>query len=187
MNHHKRPIPDDFRAFAPGKSINSLKRHYHAKTDTIHRWLDECGIPHGSPHIHNKRMVPDDFAQMAAMMHSAKLEEHYRAKHSIIARWLRESGIKAAQYRPPVSAERATPAKRPSGGKRASLSLVVTTAAVRTWGEADDAANKLRKFGPVSRCDENGRFDHSGKFWRVGRVVLTDAEVIERANRRRAA
>lgn len=186
MIPHKRPVPTDFCEVAQGKSVNKLALHYRAKSRTIDRWLHECGIDRGSLPTSNKRAVPADFADRAAEMHRMALCDHYNADDGIVRRWIKESGIEPIRWVPPVS-QRTARQMRLSGGKRASLSLVVTTKAVRTWGEADDAANKLRKFGPVSRCDEDGKFNICGKFWRVGRVVLSDAEIIERANRRRAA
>lgn len=46
---------------------------------------------------------------------------------------------------------------------------------------AGEAAEYLKKYGPVTRCNEAGRFDPKGSMWRRGSTVLTDDEVIERA------
>lgn len=114
------------------------------------------------------RPMPDDFEAVAAMP-VYKLMRMFRARRETIQRWIRACGIEP--------------------GPRANLKAVgaINLATVRNWSDADDAAAKLRKFGPVHRCDEQGRFDIAGHFWRAGWAILTDAEIIERANRRRAA
>lgn len=47
--------------------------------------------------------------------------------------------------------------------------------------EAGQAAEYLRRFGPVVRCNEGGAYDPAGARWRRGSVVLSAAEIVERA------
>lgn len=47
-----------------------------------------------------------------------------------------------------------------------------------------DAADFLRSFAPVYRCDERGRPHERGAHWRYGAVVLTPDELLQRAARR---
>lgn len=133
------------------------------------------------------RPMPDDFEAVAAMP-VYKLMRMFRARRETIQRWIRACGIEPIAYAPPPG-QRKLRASRTGGGMRANLKAVgaINLATVRNWSDADDAAAKLRKFGPVHRCDEQGRFDIAGHFWRAGWAILTDAEIIERANRRRAA
>ncbi len=182
-----RPMPDDFKAVA-AMPVYKLMRMFRARRETIQRWIRACGIEPGPRAPSNKRLVPDDFAERAAEMHRTALCDHYNADESIVRRWVIESGIEPIAYahRP---GQRKLRASRTGGGMRANLKAVgaINLATVRNWSDADDAAAKLRKFGPVHRCDEQGRFDIAGHFWRAGWAILTDAEIIERANRRRAA
>jgi len=46
---------------------------------------------------------------------------------------------------------------------------------------AGRAAQYLQRWGEVIRCDDEGRPDPRGSFWRVYGRVRTDTEVIERA------
>jgi hypothetical protein len=50
--------------------------------------------------------------------------------------------------------------------------------------DATLAADFLRKFCPVTRCDAAGRFAHHGPHWRIGQLVLTESEIIARAARK---
>ena len=54
----------------------------------------------------------------------------------------------------------------------------------RAYGPEDQAADVLRRYGPVYRCDERGRMDTKGKLWRFGMVICDGEELIARADRR---
>lgn len=187
MNPHKRPIPSDFAIVAPTLPIYKLQKHYRASARVILRWLRMSGAPRSTFVPHNKRPAPDDLAKHAADMHVAALAKHYCAKDETVQRWLAESGLEAAVYVRPRK-EQPTKERARSEGRVLQLRAMnrLNLVTVRAWDAADEAADKLRRFSPVTRCDEQGRFDIAGKFWRVGRVVLTDAELIERAERRAA-
>lgn len=185
MKNQTRPVPADFRENAAFMPVYKLQKHYAASGSVVLRWFAETGAPRLTFEPHNKRPVPDDYSDRAMEMHKAALLKHYTVREETLARWVAETGIRPIPYLPP----RKQRTKRPSGGMRANLRAVgvINLASVRTWDEADDAANRLRKFGPVNRCNEDGSFNHCGKFWRVGWAVLSGDELIERANRRRAA
>lgn len=46
---------------------------------------------------------------------------------------------------------------------------------------AGQAADYLRRFGPVVRCNAKGRYDENGTHWRRNASILTADEIIERA------
>lgn len=54
----------------------------------------------------------------------------------------------------------------------------------RVQGQADMAAQHLQKFAPVFRCDERGEANPKGEFWRYGNTILTESEMLERAERK---
>ncbi len=61
---------------------------------------------------------------------------------------------------------------------------------IRASSIYDEAAGVIqRERFAVYRCEDNGKANPNGKFWRVGNVVLTPDELLERAERyrRRAA
>lgn len=51
-------------------------------------------------------------------------------------------------------------------------------------GIADMAARHLRRDGPVYRCDEKGEANPKGKCWRYGNIVLTEVELLAKAERK---
>lgn len=182
-----RPIPSDFAIVAPTMPIYKLQKHYRASARVILRWLRVSGAPRTTFTPHNKRPVPADLAERAADMHVAALAKHYCVKDETVQRWLAETGCEAARYVRPRK-EQPTKERAHSEGRVLQLRAMnrLNLVTIRVSDDADEAADKLRRFCPVTRCDEQGRFDITGKFWRVGRVVLTDAELIERAERRAA-
>lgn len=54
----------------------------------------------------------------------------------------------------------------------------------RCQGHADMAAQHLQRFAPVFRCTAEGDADPKGSHFRYGNSVLTEAEMIERAERK---
>ena len=54
----------------------------------------------------------------------------------------------------------------------------------RVQGHADLAAQHLQKYAPVFRCQSDGAPTVRGSHWRYGSVVLTEAEMIARAERK---
>lgn len=54
----------------------------------------------------------------------------------------------------------------------------------RCQGHADMAAQHLQRFAPVFRCTADGDADPKGSHFRYGNSVLTEAEMIERAERK---
>jgi len=121
-----------------------------------------------------KRPMPDDFMEILKKHGSAGAAKHYRASLSTVTRWRRDSGISKH--------ERAKPA-RYCGGKFnfSERPLIVH----RDMAQAGQAADFLRKFAAVYRCDESGRVPKrgQGKFWNRNGYVLTDEELIAKARR----
>ena len=171
-----RPVPDDFAALAPTMIKSELRRHYGTSGEIINRWLSETGVSAKQPGPPiNKMPVPDDFAEQCARHYTAELVRHYGCSLETINRWAKESGCKPRKFR------NITNIDRMGNPPRVRIPLQ------RTWTEEDIAADELRRFGPVYRCDDKGRADQKGGFWRIGFGVLTGEELIARAARKRAA
>lgn len=172
-----REIPADFvKVREQVRSIRNLMRHYDAGPRTVRRWLTEIGAEH-KPRPERpecRRPVPEDFAELAPTMTKTGLSEHYGTANKIVERWCAETGI---------SAKRRQPRKRnvftmPSNG-------APTVERLRNYGIHDEAADVLRHYGPVYRCDEQGRAKERGELWRVGNVVVDGDELMARADRAR--
>jgi hypothetical protein len=159
-----RPLPDDFATMAHTSDVALLK-HYACSSNTLARWRVETGIPCPLPR-QAAVPAPEGFSALAARMTRNQLRLHFSCSLDKIDRWCRETGAR------PING-------RPAGG-RAGPALTFVN---RDYTRAGQAADYLRRFGPVVRCDAKGRFKQDGSHWRRGSTVLTAQEVIERAER----
>lgn len=180
----KRQAPADFLQVRNQiGGIQKLAKHYRCCAKVIARWIKEAGVPpltagRGAYPEHDRRPVPDDFAVIAPAMSFQRLKAHYGCGYATLTRWLRETGITHGKPAPKQGKIKPFVVARHPG--YANLALFKTA-------DAEDlAADTLRKFGAVFRCDERGRADHKGKLWRFGNVVLTGDELIARAERKAA-
>lgn len=97
----------------------------------------------------------------------SQLKTHYKLGYNVIARIVRENNLTPAKYVKPDE-ERA----KPNNETRRS-SIVY-----------DIAANTLRRERfLVNPCTQYGKYSVNGKFWRVGRNILTPDELLEKAAR----
>ena len=166
MRDLRRPCPPDFAELAPGMMHKGLMAHYGAGTDTVRRWAVECDVVIGGSVDRSKaRRLPDGFALVAPTMTMRELRLRYHACHSVIYRWLDEAGVHA---------------RKPTHWNQRGSSLRPVT---KDGSRAGIAAEYLRRFGPVYRCDKLGRPDAKGKLWRRGSAILGDDELIDRARR----
>lgn len=60
-----RPVPDDFTAFAQGKTLRQLRLHYKTGESTVSRWLHESGV---RAQRHYAEPLPETVAEMAKTM-----------------------------------------------------------------------------------------------------------------------
>lgn len=162
--------PCDFVALARDRTSADLADHYGVSRSAIQEWARRSGVKFARPVVvrkgKNLRPVPDGFLNLAPQMTRNALRRHFSSSIKTVDRWLREAGLQA----------------KPDHGLR----LVPATdvpAPARTIH--DHAADILRAFGPVYRCDERGRADHKGGFWRVGQVVVDGDELLARAERKK--
>lgn len=169
MEKLQRTMPEDFLSVAPGRTINELQKIYQAGPDAVRRWRKEAGLEPIAPVAPRqpRRTVPDGFALVARGMTMKQLRERFEASEPVVRRWCAETGVEPRRagyvYR------QAAPRPLPDA---------------RDCSRAGKAAQFLQKFGPVTRCDADGRVDPKGTHWlRGGRFVLTDAEIMDRATR----
>lgn len=117
--------------------------------------------------------LPADFAETRQKLGSvAHLTKHYGVSWRVVGRWIKEAGM------PSLRGEHLK-GKQPAFGFSAVKGL-------NNYGPEEQAADILRKRAAVFRCDENGRANPKGRFWRVGNVVCDADELLARAARRAA-
>lgn len=179
--HPERPVPDDFAEHAATETNEQLIQRYRCGRKVLFRWRRETGIkaaPRGKGGT-APLPIPDGFA-LSAPVHTLKdLRINYGRSAATILKWCAQLG---------VSPRRAAPTRQrtTSRGVMASTKMFNPTAPAirRDDSLAGRAADYLRRFGSVYRCDAQGNQLSDGFFWcRGGRFVLTDDEIIERALR----
>jgi hypothetical protein len=178
------PPPLDFGNMARIMCREELKRHYGRSWQTIGRWFRMSGLTpikatYKPPH--NARPVPNDFRQLAAVMVKTELLAHYKASYETVNRWLNEAGVSAKVWRPQVYIR---PTSERSHVPIPSRGLGNDRRPERAYGPEDRAADVLRRYGPVYRCDERGRMDVKGSLWRFGMVICDGKELQARAARK---
>jgi hypothetical protein len=164
---HYRPVPADFAAIAGSMKNDDLCRRYGVGKGYIARWRKQSGVP-GMTGSYQPLAVPAGFANLAPTMTPYTAARHFGRGVEVVKRWAEEAGVRLRRPVSIVSRGTATPVRMESH---------------RDMSRAGQAAEFLQKFGPVYRCDEQGRQLEDGFFWRRGLAVLTDAEIIERAER----
>lgn len=168
-----RPMPDDFPEIAAQmKTAAKVARHYRSSRRVAARWFAERGIKlmRSTPPPKPRIDMPPDFPAYAPTMTKAQLSRRFDVAISVINRWLDETGLAA------------------KSGKREAI--------IQTWKsdipppkretDYDLAAEYLRRFMPVNRCNSQGKYDPNGFYFRTGSTVMTFPETIERANKMRA-
>lgn len=164
----REPAPADFATVANGMSIIEAADHYGVGRKKIVRWRKETGV---EP-IKACRPVPDGFAATARVMAARSLRVHFSASKLTVERWAAECGVELINRSPHRRALH-------------SYGTSPTPAIKRDDSPAGRAVDEcLRRLAPTYRCDDTGRANPKGSYWRHGRVVLSDAEVIARAERK---
>lgn len=158
-----RAAPDDFADLAARLTHYQLRGHYRVAASTITRWAREVGM--GKPAGGMAVPMPENFPHLAPTMTQPQARAMYGRGETVLLRWCREAGVKFK--------------RRTVGVPRSSQSPVDRNQ--RDMTRAGQAADFLRRFGPVFRSDAEGNPKPSGTHWRRGRFVLTDDDVLERA------
>lgn len=166
----KEPAPSDFAHYAQIETVEQLLKRYQVGTAKIARWRHELGVP-----IVRARRVPDDLAQIAPSMTPQQLQTHYDVSRVTLTKWCRQINVKP---KPTVRAP--APVAHLGGMGRAKAAPLNQN---RDMSLAGQAADFLRRFSPVIRCDKDGHYALEGKFWRRGSTVMTADDVMERARR----
>lgn len=124
-------------------------------------------------HIGLKRECPGDFLAVLRRFGSQGAAQHYRASLATITRWRRELKLE-----PQARMKRGIGQSRPDRGFT-PRPMVQN----RDMSLAGQAADYLRRFGSVYRCDETGSPKPKGTHWRRNYAVLSDEQLIARAEK----
>lgn len=122
--------------------------------------------------------IPADFAECWATMSQVDLAQHYGHCIATINNWVKHLGLKRVRAKAPPK-----PVSSMTWAANRSHERVTTQRHLRDTSKVGEAVDYLRRYGPVWRCNDRGGASIGGKFWRRGSAILTNAEVIERAER----
>jgi hypothetical protein len=167
-----RKAPADFAEHAHETNIE-LARRYRAGASVLKRWRSELGVVVRDPHA--QAPIPDGFGLVAPTMTRSQLSNHYQRSDPVIRRWLSECGARARKAAPESQARSIPTIGGRKHGKIDRPHLNTT--------RAGQAADFLRQFGPVIRCNAAGQYHQHGDHWRRGSTILCADEVIARAQR----
>ena len=162
-NPSTKPIPADFDPTLP---LRKAVVRYRVSKSTAHKWRKQMGYigPGGTVGAWTDRDVYLLRTNFNAMTYSQLCELLGRTAPSIKAK-ASSIGLKKAQGN--FARDRGT-----------------AFFAQRAQGVADMAAQHLRRDAPVFRADADGTPNPKGKCWRYGNVVLAEAEMIAKAERK---
>lgn len=159
------PRPSDFVEMSEGRSQLELAEHYGVGVSTVARWFKEAGIVRTG--WREASPVPADLATTAPTMSIMELAAHYKVGRNIVRRWLRSTGLRSRRN----TAEVFRVNRRPIQPVK------------RDSSHAGQAATFLQKWGPVYRCGPNGGADVEGTHWNRNGFILSDDELLARAQR----
>ena len=176
----QRPVPDDYVEMAAKMHRNQLMLHYGADERMLGRWARKTGvkpIPFARPGADAKAdVIPADFAEQAKVKTMTGLRQHYHTDK--VKEWIKRTGIKpltAGEYVKMQNAKR----------KERERIRVSNKVKVRIDVVHEVAAKTLARYAPTYRCNERGKVDVVGAFFRHGMTVLTPDELLAKAERYR--
>jgi len=184
------PPPHDLREMAKAMNKTMLRQHYGVGENRLEAWLRETGVVPARGLCIRRRHLPDDFADVAPTMTQAALTRHYKVDWTTIKRWKEESGVETLSPNEVRRQNLQYSNRQPSHSFAFKGSAVIPVVRDnRAFTIYDAAADVLRRYAACFRCDERGRADLKGKLWRLGNIVISPEELLERAEakRRRAA
>lgn len=123
--------------------------------------------------------IPDHFEAFYRTHTGKETAAHYNVSEGTVVRWAQTKGIRRdrPKAQPKPRASRVLKPGKPAGPS------ATPNAIKRDYSVAGQAADFLRKFGPVKRCDAARSYDENGDHWLRGGFLLTAEDVVARATR----
>ena len=169
---------------ASNHTVSEMGRILGMSASVIARACEKFGI---TP----KRLKTNDYSQLSVLaetMYMAELARHYGVSYGAMCKTCHRLGVKPIKQTMEQKrevAQRACATARASKPMSPRLRTQFKTSDItnhRPKYQDDLAAEYLRKFTHVYRCNDRGAPDHKGKFWRYGSTIKTPEELIDRAH-----
>lgn len=183
------PMPADFAEHAFGR-IKDLRKRYNARYELIVAWRAELGLTGAMVRKKvltgvGRREIPEGFAEYRTATSLRATAKHFKMNLATARRMSAELGIKPKSTG--VASLEPKTAPKPKLARKAMNSTFTQTAPIaRPFIDptpAGQAAEFLRQFGPVIRCNEQRQYDPAGNYWLRGSFLLTAEDIIHRAER----
>lgn len=186
------PAPDNLAQLADNMHLQALADHCGVSRNVAANWLARAGLkalPFNQQANVNLRPPPPNFAKIAPTMVEAELRKHCGCSFETLKRWLRETGVKPmryAEWRALNPVKKPVKPRKPSRGAIHAIGLPSHIQNERIHTIHDIAAKTLARYAPTYRCNERGKVDVVGAFFRHGMTVLTPDELLAKAERYRS-
>ena len=174
----QRPVPDDFRGRAQSHGFNDNMGFYGCGYETLQRWYAETGLPKVRSKREKGLAAPEGFEDFARSHSQRETMRHFGISRDMVRTFEAKMDLKRVRF---ITAP-TVPSAAPKFIKPNAYQTAPVNRVQRDMSAAGQAADFLRKFGPVYRCDVKGAPLADGFFWRRGSAILSDAELIERAD-----
>lgn len=191
----RRPMPADFPELGATMSIAQTEQHYGCGGATVFRWREEAGLngkmrlktsPRGAtvPADVFERFPGATHAEISAALGigQSTLKKHLSAMG--LSKPRGSASIRGGELTAGFARHRASSSAPSLGRMGGGTAQMIVEQVQRDMSEAGQAADFLRRLGPVYRCNALGRADFTGSMWRYGNVILSSADLIARAERK---
>lgn len=155
------PVPDNFDPTMP---LREAARYHKVHKNTVSRWRAKIGAPGANAPA---PWTDDDLHRLRTNFNAMSYEA--------LARMLGRSVDSVRQRANRIGLKKASGTFAPDRAPQIRG---------RVTGIADMAQQHLQRFAPCFRCDESGTANPKGKFFRFGNAVLSEDEMMERAERK---
>lgn len=181
-----RPVPADFVERNAVMTTPELLAFYSCGSTTLVRWRKEAGVrPFRRPQprrASTKAPAPDGLLEYAAAHGQVAAGAKFGFSRKTIRRMLDDAGV--STRREPIAGAPKTTKSRKPGSSLGRMGRVKKPVEVihRDMSRLGRAVDYLQRFSAISRCRADGSLTPTGTHWRRGSSILTDDEVIERAD-----
>lgn len=180
LTQPSRPIPDNFAEMIRTMPRGQVRKHFRVGTVIFAKWLKSIDAPvnrfQAAP-----TPVPEDFEALAPTHTGKALSEYYGVSKDVITRWRKITDIRS-----PYSLRKkkgpTTPKARSTHSWGAPKVTVMDTRTTSPMSKAQDFMQ--RQGWPCWRCNENGSFNRKGTHFHLGRLIVTESELLARAERK---
>lgn len=168
--------PADFVDVAVKVHNPELAAHYGVSVATVSRWRRETGAATRPPSKgRGREAVPAEFADRFTGRSVTSVAKELGLSCDKVNRWFREAGM--------YIAPRTGTVITPQTNRTSSFKVTPVVRNTRDTSRVGMAADHLRRLSGLHRCNERGGPDPKGSLWRRGHAILTDADIIQRAER----